>query len=120
MRKLPLLGELTQHATIPEWWISRPFPVRFLEKAIPFTLIVRADSDQYPHDVNEAVARFVALGPSDLAIATRQAFDYYRQFVDAVPDVDLGIDGPEHVWPRVQVRYAAIQRKGPVGAMCTS
>ena len=116
MRKLPLLGELAQHATIPEWWVSRPVVVRFLsEQPIPFTLMVQADGDEYPPDVAEAVARFLSLGPTDRAAATGRVFEYYCDYVNAVPDAHLGIDEPDSIWPHIQARYAALQRKGKTG-----
>lgn len=116
MRKLPFLGELNQHATIPEWWVSGPTRVPFLlEERIPFTVMVQANRDVYPRDVAEAVERFLTLGPADRAAAAARAFEYYRLYVNAVPEVDLGIDRPEDIWSHIRIRYAAIQRKGPTG-----
>lgn len=111
MRSLPSIGRLVQDARIPEWWLSQPIAIPCLSgQRIPFTLMLEADGDQYPSDVNEAVASFLSLTKSDLDVASAKMFKNYRDFADVV-EIDVEIACPADVWKHVSFKELYVDRR---------
>jgi hypothetical protein len=109
---LPPLGTLTQDADIPDWWVSQPVAVPFLSgRRVPFTVTLRAAGDGYPPDATEAIEQFLALGPADREAAAGRVFQNYRDFADAVSEVDVEITGPARVWDHVRVTGVYVDRR---------
>lgn len=112
MRTLPPLGELTPDADAPEWWVSQPVAVPFLDgQRVSFTVTAEATDGVYPPDVAEAVRQFLALGPDDRAAAAPLVFQNYADFADAVTEVEVEIDGPAAVWDHVRVTGIHVDRR---------
>ena len=112
MRSLPSIGELTQDPHVPEWWISQPVPVPFFSgEPIPFTIMVEAAASGYPPEVDEAIKQFLSLDPQDRRAASKQVFKNYRDFAEAVEEVEAEIEEADEVWDHVRPTGIYVDRR---------
>jgi hypothetical protein len=112
MRLLPPIGELTQNPDVPEWWTSRPVPVPYFSgQPVPFTIMVGATGSDDPTDVAEAIRNFLSLDTQDRLAASERVFQNYRDFVEAVEEVDVEIEGPSEVWGHVRPTGIYVDRR---------
>jgi hypothetical protein len=108
--KLGLLGELTRDEHVPEWLVSSPVDVPLLGLPLRF-VIDGLEEDQAPAAFEDAVSTFLRLGAKDRKEATPHVFQNYRRFVDAVPDCELHLSSPEHVWTHVRFTEVRVTRR---------
>lgn len=108
--KLEALGELTRDEDVPEWFVSRPVNVPLL--GVPLRFVVEdLEEDEAPADFEDAASSFLRLRAADRATATPHVFQNYRRFVDAVPESELHLASPEHVWAHVRFTEVRLTRR---------
>lgn len=108
--KLGLLGELTRDEHVQEWLVSVPVDVPLFGVRLRF-VVEDMEEDQAPAEFEEAVSRFLRLGPNDRGTATPYVLQTYRRFIAAVPEGDLHLDSPERVWTHVRFTEVHLTRR---------
>ena len=106
------LGELLPDADIPEWLVSKPYPIRYFGGvALPVTFdCVEAG---VPPDAGSAVHAFLNLDDSARLAASSYVFKNYRDFADAIGDENVGceIRDPREVWGFIKPTEIRISRR---------
>jgi hypothetical protein len=113
-----LFGELIPDPHIPEWLTAQAQPIPLLGGArCP---IVYEDEDIAASD--DALERFLALGPAQRAVAGVHVFRNYQMMAEAVGAEDVGcaIASPEAVWSCVTPTHVHVSRRGRDGRLYVS
>jgi len=100
---IPALGNLRQHADVPEWMTSDPVAVPYFD-GLKLVFILDSIKDSDEADAVEAVIAFLKLGPEDRLLAGRYVFANYLRIAGLVDEEDLGcsIGSVAEVWKHVQ------------------
>ncbi len=109
---IPALGPLQPDSKIPEWLVSQPISVPFLEGAkLTFTLDGLEDTDEA--DASNAVEAFLGLPPDARKNAAPYVFANYRRMAELVSDEDLAcrIGSEEDVWAHVNFSEVFVSRR---------
>ena len=107
---IPLLGRLDAEPDSPEWLKSQPRPVPFFDgQKLEFVLDSLEESDK--EDVNDAIASFLKLDPSDRLAASQYVFANYVKMAARDPDLDCRIESEDAVWDHVQPTAVCVSRR---------
>ena len=106
------LGNLTPHADIPEWLVSKPVPVPYFDGLeLTFTLDGLEDTDE--PDVKAAIESFLKLSSADRLAASPHVFKNYKRIADLANEENLGftITSEHAVWDHVRPSEVFVSRR---------